>query len=116
MSSGVVYSSEHGRMCPSCGHAQNNCQCKSAQTKQILGDGKVRISFETKGRGGKGVSVIRGLPLTAADLGDLAKKLKQKCGVGGSVEEGAILIQGDQRDKLLKELTTMGYQPKKSGG
>lgn len=112
----IVYSTESGSHCPQCGKPQSACQCKALAASKILGDGKVRISLENKGRGGKSVSIVRGLPLCAADLEALAKKLKQKCGVGGSVEEGAILIQGDQREKLLKELTALGYQPKKSGG
>lgn len=112
----LVYSSEHGRLCPSCGQAIAHCQCKQIQESKILGDGKVRVSLENKGRGGKSATLVRGLALNAAGLADLAKKLKQKCGVGGSVDQDAILIQGDQRDKVLKELIALGYQAKKSGG
>jgi translation initiation factor 1 len=79
-------------------------------------DGIVRISRETKGRKGKGVTLIGGLPLAQKDLKALAKKLKAKCGTGGTVKEGVIEIQGDQRDLLVAELSQQGYTVKRSGG
>jgi translation initiation factor 1 len=79
------------------------------------GSGVVRVSRETKGRKGKGVSLISGLPLAADDLKALAKKLKQLCGSGGAVKNGVIEIQGDHRDKLLEALIDLGYQAKKAG-
>jgi translation initiation factor 1 len=80
------------------------------------GNGNVRVSRETKGRKGKGVSVISGLPLPAADLADLARELKNHCGAGGTVREGVIEIQGDHRDRLVATLQARGYSVKKSGG
>lgn len=79
-------------------------------------DGTVRIRRETKGRKGKGVITISGLPLQEAELKALAKELKQKCGVGGSVKEGVIEIQGDQREVVKAELERKGYRVKLAGG
>ena len=76
----------------------------------------VRVGRETQGRGGKGVSVITGLPLTQERLEELAKQLKKRCGCGGTVRNGVIEIQGDQRDLLVAELTRLGYPAKRSGG
>jgi translation initiation factor 1 len=76
----------------------------------------VRVGREVAGRGGKGVSVISGLPLAAADLAALATRLKRLCGAGGAVREGVIEIQGDHRDRLVAELRLLGYDAKRSGG
>ncbi len=80
------------------------------------GPSKVRVSREVAGRGGKGVSVITGLPLAPAALEELATKLKKLCGAGGAVKDGAIEIQGDHRDRLVTELQKLGYEAKRSGG
>ncbi|HEY2036303.1 MAG TPA: stress response translation initiation inhibitor YciH [Steroidobacteraceae bacterium] len=77
---------------------------------------RVRVGREVAGRGGKGVSVISGLPLAAADLAALATRLKRLCGAGGAVREGVIEIQGDHRDRLVAELRLLGYDAKRSGG
>jgi translation initiation factor 1 len=116
MRSVAVYSTDSGRLCPQCQKTTTSCACKTKQSQQVLGNGQVRVGFETKGRKGKGMTIIRGLPLNATELTDLAKTFKQKCGTGGSVEEGAILIQGDHRDSLLAELIKRGYAAKKTGG
>lgn len=100
----TVYSTESGRI------AQNSPK------KHIIGDGIVRVSRESKGRKGKGVSLISGLPLPPDELKALAKKLKQLCGSGGAVKDGVIEVQGEHRDKLLEALINAGYQAKKSGG
>lgn len=76
----------------------------------------VRVGRETKGRRGKGVTVIAGLPLNAVEIKKLARQLKQKCGSGGTVKDGVIEIQGDHRDMLVDLLTTMGWAAKRSGG
>ena len=114
-SSRSVYSTEVGRVCPSCSKPLALCICQSLSKQQVQGDGTIRISRESKGRKGKGVSLITGLPLAAKELNTLAKKLKQLCGSGGAVKNGVIEIQGDHRDKLLAELLKLGYQAKKSG-
>jgi translation initiation factor 1 len=77
---------------------------------------RVRVAREVAGRGGKGVSVITGLPLNEAALEDLATKLKKSCGAGGAVKDGRIEIQGDHRDRLVAELVKLGYDAKRSGG
>jgi len=112
---GIVYSTEQGRMCPVCGQPIKACTCKHRQTVH-QGDGIIRIGRETKGRKGKGVTLVTGLPLEPKELKILAKKLKQKCGSGGSVKNGIIEIQGNHRDTLMKELTSMGYKVKLAGG
>lgn len=80
------------------------------------GDGVVRVARQTKGRKGKGVTLITGVPLAGDDLKDLAKILKQRCGSGGTVKNGVIEIQGDHRDLVVAELSTKGWVVKKSGG
>jgi translation initiation factor 1 len=76
----------------------------------------VRVGRETKGRAGKGVTVITGLPLRADELETLASQLKRRCGSGGTVKDGTIEIQGDHRDQLITELVRRGYSAKRSGG
>lgn len=80
------------------------------------GPARVRVGRETSGRGGKGVSVITGLPLPPQGLEALATRLKKLCGAGGAVKEGGIEIQGDHRDRLVQELIKLGYEAKRSGG
>jgi translation initiation factor 1 len=80
------------------------------------GQARVRVGREVAGRGGKGVSVISGLPLQADQLSELATRLKKLCGAGGSVRNGAIEIQGEHRDRLVAELCKLGYPARRSGG
>jgi len=103
-----VYSSEEGRLCPSCGKAKAACICKQS-TAPPPGDGRVRVCRERKGHGGKTVSVVTGLPLDAAALAALAGELKRRCGCGGTVREGRIEIQGDHADQLVTELVKRGF-------
>lgn len=112
---GLVYSSEFGQMCPGCNQPTQKCICQKNPSPP-KGDGIVRLMRETKGRKGKGVTLIGGLPLNEEGLKKLAKALKQKCGSGGSVKNGLIEIQGDHRDMLEKELTGLGYKVKRAGG
>ena len=76
----------------------------------------MRVGRETKGRRGKGVTVITGVPLAGGALDDLARELKKRCGSGGTVKEGVIEIQGDFRDLIVAELSRRGWDVKKSGG
>jgi translation initiation factor 1 len=111
----VVYQTGVGRTCPECGHAIDQCVCKTTETVSYT-DGIVRISLDRKGRKGKGVSLITGLGLETSDLKPLAKKLKAKTATGGAIKDGVIEIQGDQRDILKRELEALGYTVKLSGG
>jgi translation initiation factor 1 len=111
---GLVYSTDRGRLCPGCGHPAGSCRC--GKKSGPAGDGIVRISRETKGRKGSGVSLISGLPLDEDGLKKLASQLKQKCGTGGSIKNGVIEIQGDHRELLKTELARQGYQVKLAGG
>jgi translation initiation factor 1 len=113
---GIVYSTAHGRMCPVCGKPVGECICRQEKKAVPLGDGIVRVGRETKGRKGKGVTVITGLPLDEQGLQKLATDLKRKCGAGGTVKGHTIEIQGDHHDLLAAELTARGYTVKRSGG
>ena len=110
----LVYSTETGRACPECEQAIDDCVCKQGHAPE--GDGIVRISLDTKGRKGKGMTILSGILLKNSELKGLAKELKKKCGVGGAVKDGNIEVQGDQRDLLIKILTEQGFKVKRSGG
>ncbi|MEY4640749.1 MAG: hypothetical protein RLZZ227_743 [Pseudomonadota bacterium] len=112
----TVYSTAQGRLCPDCGHALADCKCRDLEKQKIKGDGVVRVGRETKGRGGKGVTLISGVPLAEDELKELASKLKQLCGTGGTVKDGIIEIQGDHREKLCAYLQKAGYKAKLAGG
>lgn len=101
----IVYSTDTGRIRP-----------EKKEPGLPKGDGIVRVGRETKGRKGKGMTVITGVPLHPEGLRSLAKQLKQKCGTGGTLKGGKIEIQGDHRDLLVTELQAMGYTVKRSGG
>jgi translation initiation factor 1 len=113
--SGSVYSTAFGKMCPDCNTPTAQCTCREKQSHPES-DGIVRLRRETKGRKGKGVTVITGLPLDTEALKKIAKALKQKCGSGGSVKNGVIEIQGDHRDVLERELGLLSYKVKRAGG
>lgn len=111
----LVYSTSDGRICPGCSNPVNRCTCRKKSAPPV-GDGIVRVSRSTKGRKGKGVTVVSGVPLSGKELKGLALKLKQRCGAGGTIRDGNIEIQGEHRDLLLSELTKLGYKVKRSGG
>ncbi|HLT12731.1 MAG TPA: translation initiation factor Sui1 [Marinobacter sp.] len=111
---GLVFSTEQGRMCPECRNPVAECAC--GQPARPQGDGVVRVSRETKGRKGKGVTLITGIPLDDKELKDYTKVLKAKCGTGGTVKDGVVEIQGDQRDILVPLLQQKGWTVKRSGG
>jgi translation initiation factor 1 len=92
------------------------CVCKRGTPGKTASDGTVRVSRETQGRKGKGVTVITGLGLPPTELDALATELKKRCGSGGSAENGRIEIQGDHRDRLVEELTRRGWKAKRAGG
>ena len=111
---GLVYSTESGRMCPDCRQAVATCTCKASAA--LLGDGVVRVSRQTKGRGGKCVTLVKGVALDAVALALLGKQLRTACGSGGTVKDGVIEIQGDHCERVIDTLTKLGHQPKRAGG
>jgi translation initiation factor 1 len=114
---GLVYSTESGRMCPVCRQPIAQCQCRKASAAGTSAtDGVVRLFFETKGRGGKGVTVVRGLGLDEAALAALGKQLKTACGVGGTAKDGVIELQGDHRERVMTLLKAQGRVVKRAGG
>lgn len=113
---GIVYSTGSGERCPNCLRAIAACVCKKGTPGKVSGDGVVRVSRETQGRKGKGVTVIAGLGLPPDQLDALATELKKKCGSGGGVLEGRIEIQGEHRDRLVEELIKRGWKVKRAGG
>jgi translation initiation factor 1 len=118
LAGGLVYSTESGRMCPDCRKPIAQCVCSraAAASTSTSTDGVVRVSRETKGRGGKAVTIVRGLGPDPASLLKLAQQLKAACGSGGTVKEGAIEVQGDHCDKVIALLRTQGHQVKRAGG
>ncbi|MCK5687096.1 translation initiation factor Sui1 [bacterium] len=115
MKSDLVYSTALGKMCPKCEKPIKSCSCKQKK-QEPKSNNRVRVCRETKGRKGKGVSLITGLPLNQTELQKLAKELKKRFGCGGTVRNGVIEIQGNHRDLILLELEKRGYDAKKSGG
>ncbi|URI11762.1 translation initiation factor Sui1 [Aquincola tertiaricarbonis] len=113
---GLVYSTDAGRMCPDCRQPLAQCRCKALAAATPAGDGIVRVARETKGRGGKAVTVVRGLPLDAAALAKMGTQLKSLCGTGGTAKDGVVEVQGDHRDKVIAHLQAAGYTVKRSGG
>ena len=114
----LVYSSESGRICPKCKKYFEHCSCGAQKRKhqESKSDGIVRVGRESKGRKGKGVTLVTGVPLSAAELKQLARELKQKCGTGGTLKDGVIEIQGDHRDTLIELLQAKGWPVKRAGG
>lgn len=109
-------------MCSACGTVRNACACRRQNTAAAAAssapprDGIVRVGRETKGRKGKGVTVITGIPFPLPELTALCTHLKKKCGSGGAVKDGIIEIQGDHRDTVMGELTAFGWTIKRMGG
>lgn len=113
---GIVYSTDVGSRCPNCQRPVAECVCRKGTPGKRAADGSVRVSRETQGRKGKGVTVIAGLGLASAELDALATELKKFCGSGGTTADGRIEIQGDHRDRLVDELIRRGWKAKRAGG
>ncbi len=112
----IVYTTGIGPRCPNCLRPAGDCVCrKGTPGKGKTGDGIVRVSRETQGRKGKGVTVITGLGLPSAELQVLAANLKKRCGSGGTVDGDRIEIQGDHRDRLVEYLGKQGRVVKRAG-
>lgn len=110
----LVYSTESGRMCPACRQPLAACACKAQPV--IKGDGVVRVSLQTKGRGGKSVTIVKGLALDAAALAQLGKQLRTACGSGGTVKDGVIEVQGEHCGLVMETLAKLGHRPRRAGG
>ena len=104
----IVYTTEYGRMCPECGRPKEQCLCgRKEQTGNH--SGPVRIRYETKGRKGKGVTIIEGISEETSALIELLRILRRKCGSGGTLKHGSIEIQGDHRPVIHTVLHDRGY-------
>ncbi|MDI1258384.1 translation initiation factor Sui1 [Aquabacterium sp.] len=114
-SGGLVYSTELGRTCPECRQAVAQCVC-SKKLNLPASDGIVRVSRETKGRKGKGVTLVKGVPLDEVALHQLGKQLKAACGCGGTVKDGVVEVQGDHVETVMAFLQKQGWTVKRAGG
>ena len=117
-SGGLVYSTDSGRTCPSCRQAQADCRCKALAAAAALaqGDGIARVTREKQGRGGKTVTVVRGLPLATEALAALGKRLRNACGAGGTAKDGVLEVQGDHAERVVALLLAEGHKAKRAGG
>lgn len=117
----LVYSSDGGVRPPDepkqkAGGKRNRKRSKGPGTPEVPDDGVVRIGRQSKGRAGKGVTIVTGVPLTGNELKKLAKALKARCGSGGTIRAGVIEIQGDHRDTIEAALAGRGWTLKRMGG
>ena len=110
----LVFSTDGGKTCPHCRQPIARCTCKKTVVPPATGP--VRVMRQTKGRGGKSVTLVQGLPLDANALNALAKQLRTACGSGGTVKAGVVEVQGDHCDRILGELQRAGFAAKRSGG
>lgn len=111
---GLVYSTDAGRMCPVCRQPISQCTCKAQVIPPT--DGVVRVSLQTKGRGGKSVTLVKGLPLDAAALAVLGKQLRAACGSGGTVKDGVVEVQGDHVATIMAAMQKQSYNVKRAVG
>ncbi|MFH2123061.1 MAG: translation initiation factor Sui1 [Pseudomonadota bacterium] len=111
----LVFSTEAGRISPACKKPLSQCGGRQ-ESIVALSDGIVRIGMETKGRKGKGVTLVTGLALDPEELRSAVRELKKKCGCGGAIKNGVIEIQGDHRDLLMVEFAAQGFKVKRVGG
>jgi translation initiation factor 1 len=112
----LVYSTDSGKICPDCRQAIAACACAQAKKAAVRGNGQVKVARQTKGRGGKCVTVVTGVALDGEALGALGKHLRSRCGAGGTVKDGVIEIQGDHCELVLQALLQAGHAAKRSGG
>jgi translation initiation factor 1 len=108
----TVYSTETGRLCPRCGWPVAQCRCAASLDQPVPERIVARLSVERARRGGKTVTVVDGLPRNTPFLDGLARELRRACGSGGTVAEGRVEIQGDQREALRRLLAGKGWTVK----
>jgi translation initiation factor 1 len=107
----LVYSTQSGGKCPVCGWPQRDCQCSTRRpaAEPVPARLVAKLRMEKKGRGGKTVTVVYGLPENDEFLKDLSQELKRACGTGGAVVEGGVELQGDLRERVRDVLSKRGY-------
>ncbi len=103
-------------MCPACRNPVAQCECKNKTVSKAAGDSAASVSLDSKGRGGKNVTVVRGLNLDNAALAELGKRLRTTCGTGGTAKDGLLELQGDHRDRVTELLKKAGWQVNRAGG
>jgi translation initiation factor 1 len=109
----LVYSTNFGHVCPGCGWPAHNCKCSSqADNEPIPGRIVAKLRLEKKGRGGKTVTVVAGLPQNGVFLKELCQDLKRACGTGGTVVDCGVELQGDLRDRVRELLLKKGFTVK----
>ncbi len=111
-----MYSTDSGRMCPACRQPVTACTCKAGSRPPPEGDGVARVTREKQGRGGKVVTVVRGLSLDDAALVALGKRLRAACGAGGTAKDGQLEVQGDHAERVVAWLQAQGLTAKRAGG
>ncbi len=107
-----VYATGRGRLCPRCGWPADDCRCSAGREEPVPARISCVLRLEKKGRGGKSVTVVAGLPRNRAFLAALAAELKRACGTGGTAADGCVEIQGEQRERLRPLLAAKGYTVK----
>jgi translation initiation factor 1 len=109
-----IYSTGAGRLCAGCGWPENDCKCSSTIGRDEPVPARVvaKLRMEKKGRGGKTVTLVYGLPRNAAFLKELAQELKRVCGTGGAVVEDGVELQGDLRGRVRDALQKKGFAVK----
>jgi len=108
----AVYSTEKGRLCPTCGWPLAICRCGERRDEAVPDAIVAKLRIEKSGRGGKEVTVIDGLPKNAAFLAELARELKKACATGGTTGDGRIELQGDRRERAAALLRARGMRVK----
>jgi translation initiation factor 1 len=110
----TVYSTDAGRICPTCGWPAADCKCSStfARNEPVPARLTAKLRIEKKGRGGKTVTVVYDLPRNAGFLKELAQELKRVCGTGGAAGEDSVELQGDLRDRVRDCLIKKGFSVK----
>ena len=105
----IVYSSAAGKICRGCGLPERGCTCGQAASESVPARPVAKLRMEKKGRGGKTVTVVFGLPNNAAFLKDLSQELKRACGTGGTATEDGVELQGELRDRVRELLNAKGF-------
>jgi translation initiation factor 1 len=105
----IVYSSAAGKICRGCGQPERGCRCGRAASDPVPARPVAKLRMEKKGRGGKVVTVVFGLPNNAAFLKDLSQELKRACGTGGTATDDGVELQGDLRERVRDVLLGKGF-------